>query len=173
MHTDAVRMQENRMRILHRFFARPELPARLAQRRNEAFQAALLTAAATLHKEGQQAGAVDALDAAARLRPAVLADRRRLLQLCRFLLPEGYQRQQFVVSHRRALTRAVASMLRALFGRPDLPPEVVRMRCRAQLALWRLSIRLLRKQIFASRPIVSVPGEVWGAVPVPRIRVAP
>ncbi len=149
MHGNAGRMCENRLRVLDKVFADPELPADLARSRSLAYHVAYLVAACDHFRAGDQAAGNRWFRAAVDLRPALVTDPESLRRFCRWLLPLGYQRTTVMVAEWRHLWRILRGALGDLFDAPDLRADIARLRWPARLASWRAVAPLVRKRVTA------------------------
>jgi len=150
MHQHPQRMLDNRLRVLARVFAEPDVPADAQALRGEAYQNAYLAAACDWYRAGDDTHGAEAFHAAAAARPALLADARALKTVARWLLPGGRQNDALVLAEWPAVARVLRRMLRQLFATPGLEPEVARRRTAAWVAYGRLATRYARKR-FAAR----------------------
>lgn len=147
MHGNASRMCENRLRVLDKTFADPELPADLARARSLAYHIAYLVAACDHYRAGDRAAGNRWFRAAVDLRPALVTDPESLRTFCRWLLPLGYQRTIVMVAEWRQLWRILRGALGDLFDAPDVSADIARLRWQARLASWRAVAPLVRKRI--------------------------
>ena len=146
----AERRLRNRLAILDKVRADPQLPPPLRALEAVARQNAYLQAAAHRLRAGERRDGADAFAAAVACRPALVADPRALLRFARLLFPTGAQKQAAVVAARRTVMRTLRTAVDDLFARPDLDPAVRRLRWPARLALLRLGLRLARKGVGGS-----------------------
>jgi len=149
MHQDAARMLENRLRVLDKLYADPDLPAEVARRRSTAYQNAYLTAACDFFRASDRRSATRWFYTAVALRPAFVTEPSSFRLFCRWVLPPGYQREEAVVAHWRLLAGILHTAVTDLYARPDLEESIRRLRPRAALAYWRTVVRLVRKRTIA------------------------
>lgn len=144
------------LEILDRVFADPDLPADLRALAPRVYQNAHLRIAAIYYRAGAQAEGGGALHAALRARPGFLGEPQSLRQFCRLLLPTGTQGQAALVADWRRVTRLCRTALHDVLSRPDLEPELARMRWPARLNLLRLTGRLARKRLLGGGASLDV-----------------
>ena len=155
MHGNPSRMLANRLRVLEKVFADPRLPAALRGLRARAFRNAWVVAACDHYRGGRPDESGAALLQALRLVPDSLADPAVLRQMCRLLLPIGYQRDRVMAARWRPLGHALRRMVGDAFAQPGLEPSLARGAWRARLAAWRVSIRLARRSLTARRRLAQ------------------
>jgi glycosyltransferase involved in cell wall biosynthesis len=149
MHRNAARMLENRLRVLDGFFAAGGLPGPVVAARDAAYARAYLVAACDHYRAGdERAGAAAFRTAVARDR-SLLADARRLRQICRSLLPVGSQSLAATVRDRARLLALLKRMLDQLFAAPDLDPMTASLRGRVRRAYVRTLLDLAWKGAWA------------------------
>jgi hypothetical protein len=141
----AEQMLTDRLTILERTFADPALPADVAALRAEAFQEACLLGAAGCFREGATAAGHDAFHAAASARPTWLTEPRSLRRFCRLLAPAGQQRQSTAAANWWRTTHILRVAVRELFARPDLEPDIARLRAHTRLAVLAATAYLARR----------------------------
>ncbi len=158
MHRNPGRMLENRLRVLAKVFADPDLPAAIVARRALAYQSAYLAGACDFFRIGDRVAGGRCFHEAVAARPAFITEPASLRRFCRLVLPQGHQREAAVVANRRPLARILHAALADLFAHPDLDPGVRRLRRRAAFAYWRTVVRLARKRVTTrQRPDDLVP----------------
>lgn len=162
MHQNAARMLDNRLRVLGKIFADPDLPVEVIRRRTLAYHNAYLIAACDFFRSGDWAAGNRCFRTAVTTHPAFITEPGSLRRFCRLVLPQGHQREAAVVAHWRPLARILRAALRDLHAQPDLDPAVRRFRRRGTIAYWRTVLRLARKGAGAvfgeeSIPHISLP----------------
>jgi glycosyl transferase family 2 len=143
----ADRRLRNRLAILDKVRAAPDLAPEIRALEAVARQNAYLQAAAHRLRAGERREGADAFAAAVACRPALVADARALMRFARLLFPTGSQKKAAVVAARRSVMRTLRTAVDDLFARPDLDPAVRRLRWPARVALIRLGLRLARKGV--------------------------
>lgn len=157
MHENPERMCDNRLRVLHKVFADPTLPAELADTRSLAYHSAYLVAACEHFRAGNRTDGNRCFRAAVELHPKLLTDPDSLRRFCRWLLPLGYQRTPVMVADWRRLSRVLRGALTDLFAASDLNSNIARLRWQARLASWRALAPLVRKRVTASSRATPLP----------------
>jgi glycosyltransferase involved in cell wall biosynthesis len=155
MHGNPGRMLENRLRVLEKVFADPRLPAALRPLDARAFRNAWVVAACDHYRIGRPDESAAALLEAMRLVPDTLADAAMLRQVCRLLLPIGYQRDGVMAARWRPLGSALRRMVGDAFAQPDIDPALARGAWRARLAAWRVSVQLARRSLTTTRRLAQ------------------
>jgi len=150
MHQDVTGMADDCLRVLDKLFADPDLPDAIRRLRPLAYQRQQLVAACDHYRVGNPAAGLRWLHAAAISEPAFLTDPHALRQLCRWLLPLGYQRGTVLVAELPHLARTIRGALTDLFALPSLEPEIARLRRRSSIALWLAVAPLVRKRAKAA-----------------------
>lgn len=149
MHDHPQRMLDNRLRVLGKFFADPDLTEAIAARRALAYQSAYLTAACDFFRAGERHRGATAFRAGVLERPEFLTEASNLRRLCRWILPPGYQREDMLVAQWPALAPILETALDDLFAGMDLEQSIRAVRARARLAHWRTVARFSRKRAVA------------------------
>jgi GT2 family glycosyltransferase len=151
MHRNGARMHTNRMRVVEKTFARPDLLPALADKRTRAFAAAWLLGACDLYRSGQPTEGARAFRDAATSTPHLLTDTRALRRIARSLLPIGHQSMDVLVREQGPVLRTLSAMLTDLFDAPDCPPALRRLRWRARMAYGWLVLDLAARRLRARR----------------------
>jgi hypothetical protein len=146
MHQNPTRMAENRVAVLEKVFADPELPAAVVQLRGPAFERAYLVSAAEHYRAGNHAAGAHWLGMAVRARPRVLADPKALTLFCQSLLPLGRQGGATMAREWRRLAATLGAAMDHVRGIPDPETHGARLRWSARLAYWRTVAPLLRRR---------------------------
>ncbi len=141
----AKRRLDNRLAILDRTFAAPDLAADVRNLEELAYQNAFLMGAADYHRAGQTAEARAAFRAAVARRPAILTEPRRLRSFCRSLNAMGAQHVATVATDWRSVGRTLHDLVRDAVQHPEASPAVRRLAGRARWATFRTVTTLARK----------------------------
>jgi GT2 family glycosyltransferase len=147
MHRNSTRMHANRMRVVEKTFARPDLLPALRAQRTRAFAAAALLGACDFYRSGRAPEGARAFRDAVVMAPRLLDGSRALRRIARSLLPVGRQSMDVLVRERRRVLATLSSMLADLFGAPDCPPQLRRLRWRTHMAYRWLVLELVARQL--------------------------
>jgi len=141
----AKRRLDNRLAILDRTCAAPDLAANVRRLEADAYQNAFLMGAADYHRAGQADEARTAFRAAVARRPAILTEPRRLRSFCRSLNPMGAQHVATTASDWRSVGRTLRGFVRDAVQHSDASPEVRQLAARARWATFRTVATLARR----------------------------
>jgi glycosyltransferase involved in cell wall biosynthesis len=155
MHRDGARMHANRMRVVEKTFARPDLLPAVRVQRTRTFAAAQLLGACDLYRSGDAASGARAFRDAVAMAPQLLAGPRALRRIARSLLPVGRQSMDVLVREQRPVLVMLSSMLTDLFGAADCPPQIRRIRLRTRLAYRWLVVELGARRLRGSRTVAQ------------------
>jgi hypothetical protein len=141
----ARRRLDNRLAILDRTFAAPDLAENVRRLEADAYQNAFLMGAADYHRAGQADEARAAFRAAVARRPVILTEPRRLRGFCRSLNPMGAQHVATTASHWRSVGSTLRGFVRDAVQHSDASPEVRHLAARARWATFRTVATLARR----------------------------
>jgi glycosyltransferase involved in cell wall biosynthesis len=151
MHGNAARMHENRMRVVEKTFARPDLLPALRAQRRRAFAAAQLRGACDFYRTGDRQAGARLLGQALTNAPSMLDGPRALRRVGRALLPVGRQSIDVLVAERARVLALLKQILTDRFRAAGSPPTRGR-RLRSSLAYGCLALQLTGKALRRRSP---------------------